>query len=41
MGPFVSSPNRSGHLDEKDYQVPLRFRGKIGKLTVKLGPNEL
>jgi arylsulfatase len=28
-------------VDEKDYQVPFRFTGKIGKLTVKLGPNEM
>ena len=24
-----------------DYQVPFRFTGKIDKLTVKLGPNEM
>jgi arylsulfatase len=28
-------------VDDKDYQVPFRFTGKIGKLTVKLGPNEM
>lgn len=28
-------------VDDKDYQVPFRFTGKIGKVTVKLGPNEL
>jgi arylsulfatase len=28
-------------VDDKDYQAPFRFTGKIGKLTVKLGPNEL
>ena len=28
-------------VDDQDYQVPFRFTGKIGKLTVKLGPEEL
>jgi len=28
-------------VDDKDYQVPFRFTGKIDKLTVKLGPEEL
>jgi arylsulfatase len=28
-------------VDDNDYQVPFRFTGKIGKLTVKLGPDEL
>jgi len=28
-------------VDDQDYQVPFRFTGRIGKLTVKLGPNEL
>jgi arylsulfatase A-like enzyme len=28
-------------IDDQDYQVPFRFTGKIGKLTVKLGPNEM
>ncbi|RKE67579.1 arylsulfatase [Pseudorhodoplanes sinuspersici] len=28
-------------VDDEDYQVPFRFTGKIGKLTVKLGPNEM
>ncbi|MEO8507605.1 MAG: arylsulfatase [Betaproteobacteria bacterium] len=28
-------------VDDGDYQVPFRFTGKIGKVTVKLGPNEL
>ena len=27
-------------VDDKDYQVPFRFTGKIDKLTVKLGPDE-
>ena len=25
-------------VDDKDYQVPFRFTGKIAKLTFKLGP---
>ena len=28
-------------VDDKAYQVPLRFTGKIIKLTVKLGPEKL
>jgi hypothetical protein len=28
-------------VDDKDYQVPFRFTGKLDKLTVKLGPEEL
>jgi arylsulfatase A-like enzyme len=28
-------------VDPQDYQVPFRFTGKIDKLTVKLGPEEL
>jgi arylsulfatase len=28
-------------VDDKDYQVPFPFTGKISKLTVKLGPEEL
>lgn len=28
-------------IDDQDYQVPFRFTGKIGKLTVKLGPEQL
>ena len=28
-------------VDDKDYQVPFPFTGKIGKLTVKLGSEEL
>jgi arylsulfatase A-like enzyme len=27
-------------VDDKDYQVPFRFTGKIAKLTVKLGPQK-
>src|SRR5262249_9608582 len=28
-------------VDDADYQVPFRFTGKIEKLTIKLGPEEL
>jgi arylsulfatase len=28
-------------VDDRDYQVPFRFTGKIDKLTVKLGPDEM
>jgi arylsulfatase len=28
-------------VDDTDYQVPFRFTGKIGKVTVKLGPTQL
>ncbi len=28
-------------VDDKDYQVPFRFTGKLTKLTVKLGPEQL
>ncbi len=28
-------------VDDKDYQVPFRFTGKIGKVTFKLGPSQL
>jgi len=28
-------------VDDQDYQVPFRFTGKINKVTVTLGPNEL
>jgi hypothetical protein len=28
-------------VDDKDYQVPFRFTGKIAKLTIKLGAEQL
>jgi arylsulfatase A-like enzyme len=28
-------------VDDRDYQVPFRFTGTIGKVTVKLGPDQL
>jgi arylsulfatase len=28
-------------VDDNDYQVPFQFTGKLNKLTVKLGPEQL
>ena len=28
-------------VDDQDYQVPFRFTGELGKLTVKVGPRQL
>ena len=28
-------------VDDQDYQVPFRFTGQIGKVTFKLGPEQL
>ena len=28
-------------MNDKDYQVPFRFNGKIDKLTFKVGPVQL
>jgi hypothetical protein len=28
-------------VDDKDYKPPFRFTGKLDKLTIKLGPNQL
>jgi arylsulfatase len=28
-------------IDDQDYQVPFRFTGTIGKLTVTLGPSQI
>ena len=28
-------------MDESDYRVPFRFTGKLNKLTMALGPEEL
>jgi arylsulfatase len=28
-------------VDDKDYQVPFRFTGKLSKLTVTFGPNDM
>jgi arylsulfatase len=28
-------------VDDTDYEVPFRFSGKIAKLTIKLGPEQL
>jgi S-adenosylmethionine synthetase len=38
--PFLIVDTRTG-VDDKDYQVPFRFTGKLDKLTVKLGPPQL
>ncbi len=36
----IGSDTRTG-VDDKDYQVPFRFTGKIGAVTFKLGPEQL
>ena len=36
----VGVDTRTG-VDDKDYQVPFRFTGKLAKLTFKLGPEQL
>src|SRR5438128_5231157 len=36
----VGVDTRTG-VDDKDYQLPFRFTGKLDKLTIKLGPNQL
>ena len=28
-------------VDDKDYQPPFRFTGKLDKLTIKLGPDQM
>ena len=28
-------------VDDRDYQVPFRFTGKLGKLTIKLEPEQI
>ena len=28
-------------VDDNDYQVPFRFSGKLAKVTIKLGPEQL
>ena len=28
-------------VDDKDYQPPFRFTGKLDKLTIKLGPSRM
>jgi hypothetical protein len=28
-------------VDDKDYKPPFRFTGKLDKLTIKLGPNQM
>jgi hypothetical protein len=38
-------PHNDSYVDatvnEKDYQVPFRFTGKLDKLTIKLDPRQL
>jgi arylsulfatase A-like enzyme len=36
----VGVDTRTG-VDDKDYQPPFRFTGKLDKLTIKLGPNQM
>jgi len=36
----VGVDTRTG-VDDKDYKSPFRFTGKIDKLTIKLGPNQM
>ena len=36
----VGVDTRTG-VDDHDYQPPFRFTGKLDKLTIKLGPNQL
>ena len=36
----VGVDTRTG-VDDKDYQPPFRFTGKLEKLTIKLGPNQM
>jgi hypothetical protein len=33
--------SKRGGVEDKDYQPPYRFPGKIAELTIKLGPAEL
>jgi arylsulfatase len=36
----VGIDTRTG-VDDKDYKPPFRFTGKLDKLTIKLGPNQM
>ena len=38
---FSVGIDTSTSVDEKDYQVPFEFTGKLNKLTVKLGPEQV
>ena len=38
---FDVGSNTSTPVNDKDYQVPFRFNGKINKLTFNLGPVQL
>jgi arylsulfatase A-like enzyme len=36
----IGVDTRTG-VDDKDYQPPFRFTGKLGKVAIKLGPNQM
>ena len=36
----IGVDTRTG-VDDKDYQPPFRFTGKLAKVTIKLGPNQM
>jgi arylsulfatase len=36
----VGVDTRTG-VDDKDYKLPFRFTGKLGKVTFKLGPTQM
>jgi arylsulfatase len=36
----VGVDTRTG-VEDKDYKPPFRFTGKLDKLTIKLGPNQM
>src|SRR6266568_2533561 len=38
---FSVGIDTSTSVDEKDYQVPFEFTGKLNKLTVKVGPKQV
>jgi len=38
---FATGIDTGTPVDDKDYAVPFRFTGKINKLSIKLGPEEL
>lgn len=39
--PFDVGIDTGTPVDDADYQVPFRFTGKIHKLTMRLGPEQL
>jgi hypothetical protein len=34
-------PDTRTPVDDKDYQVPFRFTGKVAKVTIRVGPEQL